>query len=231
MTKLVKSDEEGGPWYPVSVSNLESFLIKSIKQGHGYTHTYALRKNIAYNLQHIEFLHQCLSDIKMSTVIKTQTWKSIILIGAGILESFLHYLLVKHDEHSKIDWELKIILPGNQKNVDGSQTKIDSHMYKKLSSPKAIQMTFEAMISKSKSKKLLGPSATIYSQLEDIRKLRNKVHLQAIDSTTDTDWNSFNLSDLRKIDDALYFVFTNNIFHPSEQEKVFFAYLTDFHAT
>lgn len=231
MVDLVKTNESGGAWYPVPINQLDSLLTKVISSGHGYQHPYALRRNIAYNLQHIEFLHKCLSDIKLSSVLKTQTWKSILLVGCGVMESLLHYLLVKKSAHSTTEWELKIVMPGNQKKMDGVQTKVDSCIYTKLPSPKAKQMNFDTIIQKAKSNKILGSNPGIYSKLDKLRKLRNKVHLQAIDNPTDTDWNSFNKSEVNDMDEILYSVFTSSIFRPSAHEKSYFQYLYDYYKT
>jgi hypothetical protein len=231
MADLVKTNESRGAWNPVKINQLDNLLIKVISSGHGYKHPYALRRNIAYNLQHIEFLHKCLNDIKLSSVIITQTWKSIILVGCGVIESLLYYLLVKKSAHSTTEWELKIVMPGNQKKMDGIQTKVDSHVYTKLSSPKAKQMNFDTIIQKAKSNKILGSNPKIYSKLDKLRKLRNKVHLQIIENHTDTDWNSFNKSEINDMDEILYSVFTSNIFRPSAHEKLYFQYLYDYYKT
>lgn len=231
MVDLVKTNETGRIWYPTSISQLDNLLIKVISSGHGYTHVYALRRNIAYNLQYIEFLHKTLSDIKLSSVLITQTWKAIILTGCGIMESFLYFLLVKKDAHSKTEWSLKIIMPGNQKNLDGVQSKLDGYLYTKLSAPKPIQMKFESIIHVAKSKRVLGSNPIIYTKLDNLRKLRNKVHLQAIDNPTDTDWNSFRKEDVIDMDEILYNTFTSTIFYPSTKEKGYFQYLHDYFTT
>lgn len=228
MTDLVKTDESRSKWCPVPISDLEALLIKVISAGHGYSHSYALRKNIAYNLQHIEFLHKCLSDLKLTGVLYTQTYKTIILVGCGVLESLLYYLLVKKGLNTTTEWERKVILPGNQKNVDGTQTKSDSHIYTKLNTPIPVEMKFEAIIKKARGNKLLGSNKAIYSKLDELRILRNKVHLQATDNPTDTDWNAFNVSDVKNIDELLYLTFTSGIFRPSSSELDYFQYLDDY---
>ena len=53
---LVKKTEGAGPWCPVTIDDLDELLIKVIHSGRGYRHSYALRRNIAYNLQHVEYL-------------------------------------------------------------------------------------------------------------------------------------------------------------------------------
>lgn len=228
VVELVKTNETDRAWYPVTIEKLDSLLIKVICIGHGYPHPYALRRNIAYNLQHIEFLHKCLSDIKLSSVLTTQTWKTILLVGNGVLESLLHYLLVKKGLHSTTEWELKVIMPGNQKKVDGRQTKIESHIFTKLQSPRAHRMNFDTIIKKAKSNQLLGSDLAVYKKLDKLRRLRNKVHLQAIDTPTDTDWNSFNRAEVSDMDAMIFSVFTSNIFRPSASEKKYFQYLSDY---
>ena len=75
MTELVKKDESGAAWYPVSISRLEALLENVVYSGRGYDHSYALRKNLAYNLQYLEFQDRVLQDIKLSSVLWTQNQK------------------------------------------------------------------------------------------------------------------------------------------------------------
>ena len=225
MAGLKKTSERGSAWLPISIPKLENLLNKAIQKRRGYQNAYALRKNIAYNLQYLEYLSRTLNDIKLTSVLTTQTWKSFILTGCGIIESLIHYLLVKKKLHSSEVWKLKIIMPGNQKTIDGDASKIDSHVYVKLARPVATEMKFETMIRKAKSNKVLGSDKSIYTKLDKLRRLRNKVHLQAIDNPTDTDWNSFQTKDLSDMAEILSVVFTSNIFGISAAEKKYFDYL------
>lgn len=228
MAKLTKVTESGGCWYPVSIAELDGLLIKVIRRGRGYRHTYALRRNIAYNLQHIEFLDRCLEDLKLSSVLVTQTWKTFIVVGCGIIESLLHFLLIARDVHSTIDWELKVIAPGNPKTVDGERIRVDSHIYRRLPSSKLKQMTFDAMLKKAERNKVLGSDHSVYASLKKLRQLRNKVHLQEIGHSTDTDWNAFQRPDVALMAKVVYKVFTSNIFQPSREERGYFAYLRSY---
>ena len=225
MTKLIKKSEAQGPWYPVSIKRLNALLFKSIYSGRGYRHTYALRRNIAYNLQYIEYLDRSVLDLKLSGVLNTQIWKTFVIVGCGIIESLLHYLLIANGSYAKTEWEFIAVAPGNSKKLDGEVRKIDSHIYRKLKSPKLKQMTFDAMIQKSESRRVLGANQDLYDKLKRLRLLRNKVHLQAIGNDTDTDWNSFNWTDACYMAQVIHDVFTSNIFHPSADERAYFDYL------
>ena len=86
-------------------------------------------------------------------------------------------------------------------------------------------MTFDAMIKCAKSNNIFGTGAAIYQKLEALRVLRNKVHLQVINNPTDTDWNSFNISDLSDVCKVVYAIFTSNIFSPNTDQRAYFHYL------
>ena len=217
----------GPTWYPVSIKRFEALLSKVIVAGYGYPHVYALKRNVAYSLQYLEYLHQCLSDLKLSGVIEAQTRKSITLISASVIESLIYYLLIKRDEYTKTEWSLKAVVSGNQKKVGNHNIKIDSHIYTKLPAFKLDHMTFDAMIKKAAAKKLFGVNKTVYSDLDLLRKLRNKIHLQEISFSVDTDWNTFTDAEHSRVRSLLHAIVTSNIFRPSAEEKQYFTYLLD----
>jgi hypothetical protein len=225
MTGLIKKNEEGSGWYPVSIAKLEGLLESAIYSGRGYEHSYALRKNLAYNLQYIQFQDRVLQDIKLSSVLYTQTVKTIVLVGCGIIESVLHFMLIVNNSHSTTEWKEKTVFKGNQKKMDGTIVKIDTVLSEKLSSPVLKHMTFDSMIKSAKSNHIFGTGGAIYQKLEGLRTLRNKVHLQVINEPTDTDWNSFNPSHLSDICKVLYAILTSSIFSPTTDQKSYFAYL------
>ncbi|MFS1931980.1 hypothetical protein [Vibrio splendidus] len=222
---LTKKNEEVGAWYPTSVGRLDVILSSAIKAIECYPHTYALKRNIAYNLQYLEFQNQVIEDIKLSSVLYTQTVKSIVLISCSVIESLLHYLLIINKTHSTTEWAEKITLKGNQKKLDGELIRADTVVYRKLESPKLKHMTFDAMIKSAKSKHVFGKEVTIYNNLNELRGLRNKVHLQVINNPTDTDWNSFNQSDLAKVSSVLYQIFSSELFSLDTVQLSCFKYL------
>jgi hypothetical protein len=104
-TMLTRKPADEVPWYPVSIVRYEMLLGKVIRSGKGYATPYALRKNIAYNLQYIEFLCRCLTDLKISSVIEKLIWKNFIIVGCGIIESLLHFLLITEGQHKTTEWD------------------------------------------------------------------------------------------------------------------------------
>jgi len=222
---LTKVNEKAGAWYPYSVSKLDEYIGKVICSEQGYEHYYALRRNIVYNLQYMEFQDRVLQDLKLSSVIKVQTIKTMILIGCGIIESILHFLLIKTKIHSSSEWRKKTEFKGNQKKLDGKFVRIDTIIYEKLESEELKHMTFDAMIKCAKSHNVLGKNKEMYEKLETLRVIRNKVHLQVINNPTDTDWNTFRFNDLSNMFKVLFSILVSSLFSPNDNESMLFEYM------
>lgn len=219
-----KCDNEG-TWYPATIHELDNFLQSAIHTGRGYRHVYALRKNLAYNLQYLEFLMQCLNDLKVSSVIEKQIWKNVIIVGCGVIESLLHFLLVAGGHQKKTEWELAHVASGNPQKMDERTVRIDSHIYRKLNSPKNETMTFDSMLKRAEKKKVLGNDHSIHAKLNRLRGLRNRIHLQEIGDATDTDWNAVEENDFATMKAVLHAILTGPVFQPTEDQKSHFAYL------
>ncbi len=116
-------------------------------------------------------------------------------------------------------------MQGQEKDIDGERIRIDSHLYKKLSAKERDEMQFDAIIKKAESKRILGSDHAIYAKLQNLRKLRNKVHLHIIDEPTDTDWNAFQFRQICDMAEVIHKVFTGPIFRPSIKERSYFDYL------
>ena len=179
--RLSLLSSETPAWLPVPIDDLDRFLGKVIRGGCGYDHPYALRRNIAYNLQHLEFLDRCVADLKLTSVLLTQTWKSVIVVGCGVVESLVHFLLVSRGYYAQTKWDRVGVLRGNPKQLGKETLKAEVHLYRPLPASVRKPMTFEAMLRRAARKKILGSDRGIYPALNRLRPLRNRVHLQAIE--------------------------------------------------
>lgn len=226
MEELVRKSEDAPKPYPVSIASLEVLLGKAINGPVECVHTGAIKKNIAYNLQYLEYLDRCLLDLKLSSPIKKQLYKTFILFGCSIVECLIFFLLIKKGHYRKIHYEFEYCTSGNEKKLQNGVTiKIDNHVYQKLDKPRLDKMDFHSMLKKADSKKLLGQKNVIYSRLKTLKKLRNKIHLQDVERLGDTDWNSFEPDDVKTMAEVLYNVFTGDVFQPSSKERGYFDYL------
>ena len=222
---MLRRTDEDGNWYPVSVARLEELLAFAIMPHPKYPHAKALRKNIAYNLQYIEYLDQTLQDLKLSGILTVHTQKSAIVAGCAVLEALLHYLLLVKERHATTPWALVYVAPGNPKSIDSKTVKIDSHVYEKAEPPMPIQMTFDSMLKRSEKSGLLGDDHSIYAKLNRLRPLRNRIHLQEIAHSSDTDWFAFNSHDYKSMIQVVHATLMGKLFSPSAEQHDFFKYM------
>ncbi|BFM05057.1 hypothetical protein [Halioxenophilus aromaticivorans] len=231
MTKLTLFGEDRGTWYPVSINKLETYLGKYIEQGHGYVHVTQLKKDLAYNLQYLQFQDRVVQDIKLSSVLYTQSIKTIVLIGTSIIESILHFILIRTDNYKTTEWAEKDVFKGNQEKLNGEDVRIDTVIYKKLDTKIQKHMTFDSMIKCANSKKLLGKSKLMYEKLETLRSLRNRVHLQVTDNRSGTDWTTFYAKNIDETYMVLYSIMVSSLFSPNREEKDYFSYMLNRYGT
>src|SRR5690554_4482983 len=225
MTELTIMRKEGGTWYPLSISKLEAYLGRFIEQGHGYVHVYQLKKDLAYNLQYLQFQDRLIQDIKLSSVLYTQSIKTIVLVSCSILESILHFLIIKTKHYSTTEWEEKAQFKGNQKRLDGEEVRVDTIIYRKLENKKQKHMTFDSMIKCASAKKLFGENKLMYEKLEALRKLRNRIHLQVTDDRAGTDWTTFGSNNINETYMVLYSVMVSSLFSPKIDERSYFLFM------
>ena len=153
MKKICQECSDDGKWLPSSVFSLENYLGKFIKSGKGVPNVVGLRKNIAYNLQYLQFQKQALVEFNVTQVILTQVWKMHIIVGTSIVEALLYYLLTSKGLQKTTEWE-QVANTSNETNIDGAKHKIENVVYKKLEKPIPIEMTLDIMIKKAEKKKL-----------------------------------------------------------------------------
>lgn len=224
MKKICQECDSDGKWLPTSIQKLEAYLGKFIKAKSGVPNVVGLRKNIAYNLQYLQFQWQVLGEFNLTSVICTQTWKIYIIVGTSIVEALLYYLLTSKGLQKTTEWE-QIGSTSNELNVNGEKHRIENSLLKKLDKPLPQEMTLDVMIKKAEKKKLLGNNHEIYKKLNHLRKLRNRIHIHAIDEDYDTDWFKINSSDVIAIKVVLYSFMTSSLFNPTAQEKEYFEFL------
>lgn len=224
MKKICQQCQSDGKWLPTSIARLEEYLAKFIQTEAGVPNAAALRKNIAYNLQYLQFQNQILIEFNVTQVILTQVWKIHIIVGTSIVEALLYYLLTSKGMHKTTEWE-QVGSTSNETNIDGAKHKIENVIYRKLQNPAPQDMTLDVMIKKAEKSKLLGTGQEIYKKLNYLRKLRNRVHIHAVDEDYDTDWWKININEVKTVKLVLYSFMTSSLFRPTNDEKEIFAFL------
>ena len=130
-------------WYPQSVSDYKKvFKIENNE---------ALLKNIAYNMQYLEFLEKELEELDPSTVLKRMLTKTYVITSASIIEGlFLNLVQTKGWNESKKIRFVKLIDILDEKckenNVDTSITAT-IHQVRELRNRIHLQKTEDDSIS------------------------------------------------------------------------------------
>lgn len=156
-------------WSPKSVKEYESlfsFLIREDCFGKKY---YALRKNLSYNLQFVEFIINTLRNDEYHSVVGKQLRKTLILTCSSIIETILYCILKKERLNRKKEWDKKEPFKSNSRKIENDFFKSETIIYKKIT-PVEDHMTFDWMIKKCQAKRLLGNNQTVYDNLKKIKK-------------------------------------------------------------
>lgn len=210
-------------WYPAPIHHLEGHLCVLIKPNNYFqeNQTKPLNKNIAYSLQYVEFLDQLLKDIKLSSVLETQNIKSFVVHGASIIEALFYYIVVSAGHGAQTEWKSYKKLKTHHYEVNGDKFYNETELLIKVSPPIMIKMTFDQMRKKVESKKLIGNVGDLYTQISRIKKLRNRIHIQGIEHSTDTDWWTFNKDEFQLMRRVLYGILVSPLFSSSSHITLF----------
>jgi len=210
-------------WYPVSVSDLEAHLKQLIQPLSDYKakQCRGLQKNIAYSLQHLEFIARARTDINMSAVISNQNAKMFIIITCSVMEAIFFYLLRKSGKAAKTPWQsVKKVTGQSFKDNDEKIKRIDCEIFENVNPEIYDEMTFDAMCKRVEGKDLASLTNDFYKKLPHLRTLRNRVHLHILKDDTETDYISISESDYSLAKKTLYLLLTSSLF-PVTKEGLF----------
>lgn len=201
-------------WSPSTVSDFE----KAFSVGSYRGMPKALRKNIAYSLQYLQYIQLQFDELKLHSVISTQLCKSYVIIAMSIIEGVFYHLLKSNDQYKKEDWEeLGKPIQTNAFEEAGLKKKHSITTLIKLNVPKEGRMDFESMIQKVRSNHLLKLPQSAYPFIKDLKNVRNKVHLHISKDDNDTDYNKLSDVEYYLARLTLYKVLTDTVFEPQIQ--------------
>jgi hypothetical protein len=205
---------QGTAWYPNSVAKLDGHLNQLFKPIDDISakRCRGIAKNTAYSIQYLEFLAQIHTDLNLSAVLSTQTWKAFIIHGCAVLEAIFYYVLVSTGRAAHTDWQSKSKVTSPEFKLGGELYRTETEFFTKLAKPVVDRMTFETMCQRVESKKLVQLDNEFYSRLPRLRKLRNRVHIYGIETDSDTDYIKFDRKDYELMKFILKAVLTSHLF-------------------
>ena len=148
------------------------------------------------------------------------------MTGMSVIEAILWFLLKNSDNQHKIEWEVIREFKGNEFAENGCDYKLSSALLKRAEQSIDREMSLESMIKKAEDKKLLGVDSQVYRDLNYLRKLRNRIHIHAVQHDKDTDWWSFNTKEVDIMKGVLGSVLRSDLFHPTKDHDCLLDHLT-----
>lgn len=200
---LIKSNKKKAKerWYPISVDSFRNGFIAMSSDVEGY---HPLVDNLAYNLQYIQFLEKEMEELELSSVLCTMLVKTYVITGIGIIEGIFSYIIKSNGWWKTNDEEVVLNSTSQQKNKEGDTLVVRVEISRKIS-PYKDKMTFDEMLKCLKHHhKALLVDHLLYPQLDRIRDLRNRVHLQKGEGEKDHDYNAFDYSIKNEMRQILY---------------------------
>ena len=129
-------------WLPIPIDMYRS----QMENGYFSEMQFHFKSNIAYSLQHLEFLEIILRDLTLTSVIYTQIVKDYVITSVSIIE-VLFFQIAKHEGKIKNN-EWRQIKAQDKKTYNDNEKRyrVAEVIYEKLDTPEETIPTFETLI-------------------------------------------------------------------------------------
>lgn len=202
-----KGNKSSERWYPITVKDYElAFNIDtSIENSH------ALQKNLAYSMQYLQFLEKEMAELEVSSVIYVMLVKTYVITGMSVLEGLFTNIVKSNGWWKTTDLESLGTTQANETNFDGQSFVVKTEIMKKVS-PYQLQMNMDEIIKiLSRHHQALAVNHLVYPALKRLKDLRNRIHLQKTDCSTDHDYNAFDYNVKQEMGSILYEILTSKM--------------------
>ena len=99
--------DNDGFWCPTAVDVIHGYVNRAIPRDDPVlADAYAYKRNIAYNMQYLQFLNWTLTETKLHSTVYALTVKTFIITSISVIESVLWYVIKKNGVQPKREWEL-----------------------------------------------------------------------------------------------------------------------------
>lgn len=194
-------------WYPTSVDHYRlAFKIDT-----SIENSRALKSNLAYSMQYLEFLEKEMAELKLSDVIYIMLVKTYVVIGMSVLEGLFTNIIKSNGWWKKTNLESLGTTQTNETKFGDEKYVVRTEILKKVHEHE-IRMDLDAMIQiLSHHHEALGVDHLVYPALKRLKALRNRVHLQMLESDTDHDYNAFDYSIKEEMGSILFTILTSSM--------------------
>lgn len=223
MTSLIGENSKDR-WYPNDMTSLRNFFRNYQIDETKCKYNKNIISNICYNLQYIEYLNKTLNDLNLSEVLIQQTIKSFIMTSMAIIEA-VFYVIYCNQGYRKTTNLVKISSTGLQQfKINDDIYKIENVIYKVVDEVLYEPLYFQKIINKIQKKNILSVDNKFFIDLNVLRKLRNKIHLQD-ESLVMSDYFLFDKTKLLITKECMYNLLIDPIFNTTKIQKDMFHFL------
>lgn len=214
----------------------EKFIPKRVQHYHDYLqqglpgkvfvkYRRAYIRNISYSLQYMEYISCTMANLPTHAVIESQLIKTFVITGSSAIESILWMLLKGNDLNKKLEWAEIQKRETNKFTDSGSDYKFEVAHYRKLENAIDVEMKFIDMCKRAEKTKILGVESKVYSKLNHLRNLRNRVHIHSVQHDRDNDFWTFSQKDMVLMARTIASVLKADIFSPYPNYENLFDWL------
>lgn len=186
-------------WYPIKIERYQAIWNIDFPD--------KINKNVAYNLQYLEFLAKQINELEMSEVLTRILYKNFVITGVAIIEAIFAQIIIN-----------------NKDTLNLEETGIKS---KDITQENPLELNKLIRILQKNSELLnKDKDDIIFEKLDDIRELRNNIHLapkiRPNRDEKEHDYRTFTIARLNSVSQILLEILKHeNINHTTD----FFGFL------
>ena len=204
---LIKTNNSGHRWYPLRVESYQC----AFKLDASIDNCAALRKNLAYSLQYLEFLEKEIAELHLSSVLCVMIYKTYVVTAMSVLEGLFTNIVKSNDWWKTTNLESLGTTTANETKFGEEKYVLRTEILKKIP-PREDRMDLDGLIKILDSHhRALNVNHLVYPALRRLKNLRNRVHLQMAESSTDHDYNAFGYETKKEMGELLYTILTSEM--------------------
>ena len=185
-------------WLPTKVDD----IINSFK----FNSRPVLKKNLAYNIQYLQFLSRNIELEITTTTLYRMRYKTFVVISMSIIEAIFMALLEERNLIPIVEWK-----EGTHHKKIIDENTIEVSFKRKRIAPTKKKINFDEAIYLMEENMVLDLYEASYPVLRELQKLRNHLHLEKAQEPVNSDYNKFTDSIYKIMKLVLYNILNNDI--------------------
>ena len=165
-------------WYPTSIENIKNNLIFKSKT--------VTKKNIAYNIQYLQYLDKLIKNEYITSAINRMRIKSFVITSMAIIETIFISLLRERNLIPLEEWKR-----GTHKHKEIDKNTVEVTYIKKKTKPTEKKINFDTAITLVEKSQVINLIPQTYPVIKILKDLRNRIHLDKATNLIQSDYLSF----------------------------------------